>query len=125
MKRSRRWHGRRAPILNSRGNALGRLSGAGALTSWCTILEVISSPQPDPQRPNLAAPKVKEQHQHDTNGHAGEIESATGVEMMHISQSLVPLLLHIVRRCSVFPVIPVANAGGAIKKAPACLKDGA
>jgi hypothetical protein len=73
----------------------------------------------------LAAPKVKEQHQHDTNGHAGEIESATGVEMMHISQSLVLLLLHIARRCSVIPVIPVANAGGAIKKAPACLKDGA
>jgi hypothetical protein len=37
---------------------------------------------------------------------------------MHISQSLVPLLLHIVRRCSVIPVIPAANAGGAIKKAP-------
>jgi hypothetical protein len=51
-------------------------------------------------------------------GHAGEIESATGVEMMHISQSLAPLLLHIVRRCSVIPVIPAANAGGAIKKAP-------
>ena len=44
---------------------------------------------------------------------------------MHISQSLVPLLLHIARRFSVIPVIPVANAGGAIKKAPACLKDGA
>src|SRR6266550_6395435 len=47
-----------------------------------------SSPQPDPQRLNLLAPKVKEQHHHDTSGHAGEIESATGVEMMHISQSL-------------------------------------
>jgi hypothetical protein len=58
------------------------------LRAWHTILEVISSPQPDPQRPNLLAPKVKEQHQHDTSGHAGEIESATGVEMMHISQSL-------------------------------------
>jgi hypothetical protein len=56
--------------------------------------EAISSPQPDPQRPNLVAPKVKEQHQHDTDGHTGEIESATGVEMMHISQSLVSLLLH-------------------------------
>jgi hypothetical protein len=54
-----------------------------------TRRETISSPQPDPQRPNLVAPKIKEQHQHDTNSHAGEIESATAVEMMHILQSLV------------------------------------
>jgi hypothetical protein len=71
-----------------------------------------------PTAPKLGRSKSK-------RAHAGEIESATGVEMMHISQSLVPLLLHIVRRCSLFPVIPVANAGGAIKKAPAWLKDGA
>src|SRR5262245_26505559 len=88
------------------------------------ILEVISSPQPDPQRPNLLAPKVKEQHQHDTSGHAGEIESATGVEMMHISQSLsCPVAAY---RASVFgiPRHRRSQCRWAIKKAPACLRTG-
>src|SRR5262245_39581094 len=87
--------------------------------SWHTILQVISCPQPDPQRPKLPTPKVKQQHQRDTSRHAGEIESATGVEMMHVSHSSRTLLLHIVRRCSVFPAIPHSQCRGTIRKAPA------
>src|SRR5215475_1979967 len=49
-----------------------------------------SSPQPDPQRPNLLAPKVKEQHHRDTGDHAGEIESATSQSSSVQCQNHIP-----------------------------------